>query len=125
MRFDNRITSLLDVEVPIVQAPMGFIARSKLASAVSNAGALGIIGQGLFSHGIGLGETSFVMPFDYMRIVYAFFLGIIWFSEVPGIWSFAGAGVIIAASVYLLRTENQKKAIKKDEEAGDVGAPKA
>src|SRR4051812_16481115 len=39
----NRITELLGVEYPIVQAPMGWIARSQLASAVSNAGGLGII----------------------------------------------------------------------------------
>lgn len=43
MPFDNRITQMLGVEIPIVQAPMGWIARSQLASAVSNAGALGII----------------------------------------------------------------------------------
>ena len=41
--FDNRVTRSLGVEIPIVQAPMGWIARSALASAVSNAGALGII----------------------------------------------------------------------------------
>jgi enoyl-[acyl-carrier protein] reductase II len=34
---------MLGVEHPIVQAPMGFIARAQLASAVSNAGGLGII----------------------------------------------------------------------------------
>jgi len=39
----NRVTELLGVEHPIVQAPMGYIARAQLASAVSNAGALGII----------------------------------------------------------------------------------
>ncbi|HAJ45758.1 MAG TPA: nitronate monooxygenase [Alphaproteobacteria bacterium] len=39
----NRLTALLGVDYPIVQAPMGWIARSQLASAVSNAGALGII----------------------------------------------------------------------------------
>lgn len=72
-------------------------------------GTLGIVGQGLFTHGIGLGETSFVMPFDYLRIVYSFILGMLWFSEVPGIWSFIGAAVIIGASVYLLRTERRKK----------------
>jgi enoyl-[acyl-carrier protein] reductase II len=43
MRFDNRLTRMLGVEIPIVQAPMGWIARSPLASAVSNAGGLGII----------------------------------------------------------------------------------
>lgn len=34
---------MLGIDVPIVQAPMGWIARSQLASAVSNAGGLGII----------------------------------------------------------------------------------
>jgi len=43
MRFDNRITRLLGVEIPIVQAPMGWIARAPLASAVSNAGAMGTL----------------------------------------------------------------------------------
>jgi len=41
--FRNRVTELLGVELPIVQAPMGWIARSQLASAVSNAGGMGII----------------------------------------------------------------------------------
>jgi enoyl-[acyl-carrier protein] reductase II len=40
---DNRVTQLLGVEYPIIQAPMGYIARAQLASAVSNAGALGVI----------------------------------------------------------------------------------
>lgn len=40
---DNRITRMLGVKYPIVQAPMGWIARSQLASAVSNAGGMGII----------------------------------------------------------------------------------
>lgn len=39
----NRITEMLGVEYPIVQAPMGWIARAQLASAVSNAGGMGII----------------------------------------------------------------------------------
>jgi enoyl-[acyl-carrier protein] reductase II len=43
MKVQNRITQMLGVEYPIVQAPMGWIARAQLASAVSNAGGLGII----------------------------------------------------------------------------------
>lgn len=41
--FDNTVTRQLGVDIPIVQAPMGWIARSQLASAVSQAGAMGII----------------------------------------------------------------------------------
>ena len=43
MTFKNRVTEMLGVETPIVQAPMGWIARSQLAAAVSNAGGMGII----------------------------------------------------------------------------------
>jgi len=41
--FDNRVSRDLGVAIPIVQAPMGWIARSQLASAVSRTGACGII----------------------------------------------------------------------------------
>ncbi len=43
MAIHNRITQMLGVQYPIVQAPMGWIARAQLASAVSNAGGMGII----------------------------------------------------------------------------------
>jgi enoyl-[acyl-carrier protein] reductase II len=39
----TRVSELLGIDYPIIQAPMGWIARSQLASAVSNAGGLGII----------------------------------------------------------------------------------
>jgi enoyl-[acyl-carrier protein] reductase II len=39
----TRITELLGIEYPIVQAPMGWIARAQLAAAVSEAGGLGVI----------------------------------------------------------------------------------
>jgi enoyl-[acyl-carrier protein] reductase II len=41
--FSNRITEMIGCEIPILQAPMGYIARSQLASAVANAGAIGMI----------------------------------------------------------------------------------
>lgn len=39
----TRISEMLGIDYPIIQAPMGWIARAQLASAVSNAGGLGII----------------------------------------------------------------------------------
>ena len=41
--FDNRVSKDLGVSIPILQAPMGWIARSQLASAVCNAGGFGVI----------------------------------------------------------------------------------
>ena len=43
MAFNNRVTRMFGVEIPIVQAPMGFIAKPALVSAVANAGAIGLV----------------------------------------------------------------------------------
>jgi enoyl-[acyl-carrier protein] reductase II len=39
----TRVSEILGVDYPVLQAPMGFIARARLASAVSNAGAFGVV----------------------------------------------------------------------------------
>src|SRR5688572_18514498 len=44
--FTNRITKLFSIDYPIIQAGMVWASGWKLASAVSNAGALGLIGAG-------------------------------------------------------------------------------
>jgi len=44
--FSNSITKLFNIEFPIIQAGMVWASGWKLASAVSNAGALGLIGSG-------------------------------------------------------------------------------
>jgi enoyl-[acyl-carrier protein] reductase II len=43
MKIKNRVTAMTGTDYPIIQAPMGWIARAQLASAVSNAGGLGIV----------------------------------------------------------------------------------
>ncbi|NMB80734.1 MAG: nitronate monooxygenase [Ignavibacteria bacterium] len=46
MNISNRITSLLKIQYPIIQAGMVWVSGWKLASAVSNCGGLGLIGAG-------------------------------------------------------------------------------
>jgi enoyl-[acyl-carrier protein] reductase II len=43
VRFDNRVTRLLGIDIPIFQAPMGFVAKPPLVAAVSEAGAMGLV----------------------------------------------------------------------------------
>jgi enoyl-[acyl-carrier protein] reductase II len=43
---NTKICKMLGIEYPIMQAGMGYLARGKLAAAVSNAGGLGVIGTG-------------------------------------------------------------------------------
>jgi len=46
MNFTNKITALLGVDYPIIQAGMVWCSGWRLASAVSNAGGLGVVGSG-------------------------------------------------------------------------------
>jgi len=46
MMFSNRVTKLFEIEYPIIQAGMIWASGWRLASAVSNAGGLGLIGSG-------------------------------------------------------------------------------
>lgn len=46
MSFSNRITQLFNIKYPIIQAGMVWASGWRLGSAVSNAGALGLIGSG-------------------------------------------------------------------------------
>ncbi|HTO15309.1 MAG TPA: nitronate monooxygenase [Edaphocola sp.] len=46
MEFKNRITALFNIQYPIIQAGMIWASGWRLASAVSNAGGLGLIGSG-------------------------------------------------------------------------------
>lgn len=39
----NRVRDLLQIDIPIIAAPMTYIARAELAAAVSNAGGMGVI----------------------------------------------------------------------------------
>lgn len=75
-------------------------------------GFLGIAGQSLITHGVTLAETTVVLPFDYLRIVYAALFGWLLFSEVPGLWSIVGALIIVVSTLYILMLEAKKKSAK-------------
>lgn len=40
----NKVTEILNIKYPIIQAPMNWLTNAQLVAAVSNAGGLGIIG---------------------------------------------------------------------------------
>ena len=73
-------------------------------------GFLGISGQWMITTGLTKGDASALAPLDYSRIVYAAILGFLLFGEIPGVWSFAGMAIIVAASIYLVMTEKKRAA---------------
>ncbi len=75
-------------------------------------GFFGIVGQTCITRGVSLAETTVVLPFDYLRIVYAAVFGFLMFGEVPGLWSLLGAIVIVGSTLYILMLEGKRKKAK-------------
>ncbi len=71
-------------------------------------GVLGIIGQGLITHGFSQGDATALVPLDYTRIPYAAILAVIFFGEVPGLLNFVGMALIVVSSLYLVQSERRK-----------------
>ena len=71
-------------------------------------GVMGMGGQALITHGLSMGDATALVPLDYVRVIYAAILGFALFGEVPAAWSFAGMGLIMAASLYLVLTERRR-----------------
>ena len=70
-------------------------------------GLLSVAGQFCNIAGYRAGEASAVAPLDYARMVFAALIGLVLFSEVPTWATIAGSGIIVATSIYTLRSERR------------------
>jgi len=68
-------------------------------------GAVGLAAQASVIRGFRVAEATAVAPFDYSRLLFATFFGFVIFAEIPDIWTIAGAGIIVASTVYIARRE--------------------
>ena len=55
------------------------------------------------------GEASVMASLDYMRLIYSVLFGYLLFSHLPDFWTLFGALIIIAASIYTIHREAQRK----------------
>lgn len=51
------------------------------------------------------GEASLVAPFDYGQLIGATVLGYVIFAELPDLWTWVGAAIIVASGIYVARRE--------------------
>tara|TARA_B100000686_G_C16799028_1_gene984519 strand:- start:3297 stop:4127 length:831 start_codon:yes stop_codon:yes gene_type:complete len=63
------------------------------------------IGGYCFTRSVSAAEARIVQPFQFSRMIFATAIGWIMFSELPDIWTWIGAGVIFAASYYIVYRE--------------------
>ncbi|MGZ9034900.1 MAG: EamA family transporter, partial [Rhodospirillales bacterium] len=50
-------------------------------------------------------DASAVLPFDFSRLIFVSILGFFFFGERPDLWTWVGAGVIVAAAAYIAHRE--------------------
>jgi drug/metabolite transporter (DMT)-like permease len=68
-------------------------------------GITGVTGQTALTRAFSTGETSFVAPFDYARLLFAAWLGFAFFAEIPDKFSVLGALVIVGSGYAVARLE--------------------
>jgi drug/metabolite transporter (DMT)-like permease len=96
----------------VVSAPLAFVAWTELSRAellwCYLIAALSIIGQYGIAKAYSLVEVTLTLPFDFTRLIIAATIAYFAFAEVPDVYSFIGAGIIIISSTYIAYRETRK-----------------
>ena len=58
--------------------------------------------QWLFIQAFKVGEAAAIAPMEYVRLLYAGVVGIIFFAEIPTVWTLSGAAIIVASTLYTM-----------------------
>ena len=65
--------------------------------------------------------ASLISPFMYTQLVWAVILGYLIFSDVPTVWTLAGAGIVIASGLYLFNRERKAHSKRRSIDGIDGG----
>ncbi len=52
--------------------------------------------------------VSVITPFSYVEMVWATAAGLMVFGEFPDVWTWVGAGIVVASGIYVLHRESQR-----------------
>lgn len=79
-------------------------------------GVIGTAAQLALAEALKRAETTFVLPFEFLRLIWAALFGYLFFAEFPDIYVWMGGFVIFASTVYLAYRERVQA--RRLEEAG-------
>lgn len=65
--------------------------------------------QWLFIQALKVGEAAAITPMEYVRLIYAGIIGLIFFAEIPTIWTLVGASIIVGSTLYTMHRNTVKK----------------
>jgi drug/metabolite transporter (DMT)-like permease len=65
------------------------------------------VGQYFWVQAFKAGEMSAIAPFEYLRLPFAVFVGWLVWGEMPEIWTYVGAAIVIGSALYIAHREAQ------------------
>jgi drug/metabolite transporter (DMT)-like permease len=80
--------------------------------------AAGVLNVICFTLGVRIGEATAVIPVDYTRLLFAAALGFVFFAEVPDLWMWVGAALIVASTLYITHREARLRRVASDDAGG-------
>ena len=70
-------------------------------------GVIGTATQACYINGMQAGDAAAMAPIDYTRLVFSAAAGFFLFHEVPTVWTLAGAGIVVASTLFITLREQQ------------------
>ncbi|MFC1674141.1 DMT family transporter [Pseudomonadota bacterium] len=81
--------------------------QSQEGMLIALVGALVVVAHLCLTRGFTLAPVGLLAPFEYTALIWAAVLGYLVFGDVPGVELVAGAGIIVAAGLYLIYRETR------------------
>jgi drug/metabolite transporter (DMT)-like permease len=105
---DKMVLISVLMQTPLALIPALFVWQwppAHLWLALAAMGGLGMLGHITLARAFAAADASMVMSIDFARLPFAVLYGLALFGELIDVWTWVGAGVIFAASIYNARRE--------------------
>ena len=70
-------------------------------------GVLGTLAQVAVAESLKMADASSVMPFDFLKLIWAAFLGYFMFAETVDLYTWVGAAIVVGSTIYLAYRESR------------------
>jgi drug/metabolite transporter (DMT)-like permease len=122
------------IVLPVSFLPVLFVWETPTIEQLSYVLAIGLfatLGHLSFTKAYSIADASVVMPFDFFRLIFSALIGFIFFMQEPDVFTYIGAAIIFASSIYIAIREsrvsslaNKKDVAAQTEAETRTGAPR-
>ncbi len=103
-------SALLGAVIMSAIVPYHFVMFAPLDWAImALAGLFGTLGHFCMIKAFTNAEASQIAPYSYTNLIWASVIGFVLFGTLPDMWTYVGAGIIIAAGLYILHREQKTR----------------